>query len=305
MKKFLSTATVSVVLVAASAALMSCNNATYEPGKSNAGSTSGSTLSKADQLSRGEYLVTSIAGCGNCHTPKGPNGEIAELTLAGGFPFVEEGFSAYSSNITPSAKTGIGDWSLDQIVTAIRDGIRPDGSLIGPPMPFAVYRHISDDDAYAIAAYIMSLDPIENEVEPSEYNIPLPPAYGPKVEIVAGVEEGPTAEYGAYLAGPVGHCMECHTPLDESGQMMLDQAGMGGNEFHGPWGVAISRDIRAGSSKIGIGAWSDEEIINAITQGTRADGTPLNPPMGYHYYERMTDSDLQALVAFLRTLPAK
>ena len=255
-----------------------------------------------DPLARGEYLVTSIAGCGNCHTPKGPDGEIAALTLAGGQPFPEEGFTAYASNITPDKKTGIGNWTAGQIVDAIRNGKRPDGSLIGPPMPIELYRGISDADAHAMAVYLISLTPVENEVPKSEYNIPLPDSYGPPVIKVAEMQRGATAEYGAYLAGPVGHCLECHTPMVD-GHLQLDtQAGAGGREFHGPWGVSVSADIRAGNPDFGLGTWSDKAIAKAVTQGVRPDDSRMLPPMGYHYYDRMTSEDLGAVIAFLRTM---
>jgi hypothetical protein len=82
------------------------------------------------------------------------------------------------------------------------------------------------------------------------------------------------------------------------------QLGAGGFEFPGPWGVSVSRNIT--SSKIkGIGAWTDEEIKRAITQGASRDGSKLKPPMGYHYYATVSAGDLDAIVAYLRTVPAK
>ncbi|MCZ6605825.1 MAG: cytochrome c [Alphaproteobacteria bacterium] len=260
-------------------------------------------MSADDRLVRGEYLVTGIAGCGNCHTPKGPDGEIEGMALAGGFAFPEESFTSYAANITPDKRTGIGGWTADQIVTSIRDGVRPDGSLIGPPMPIEFYRGISDSDAHAMAAYLMSVPAIENRVRTSQYDFPLPDSYGPPVVRVPDVLRDKPAAYGAYLAGPVGHCMECHTPWDEQNRLMLDtHAGAGGRDFHGPWGVSVSADIRADTDLRVAGAWSDAEIVAAITTGTRPDGAQMPPPMGYGYYARMSDEDLAAIVAFLRTL---
>src|SRR5262245_174788 len=77
-------------------------------------------------LERGRYLVNSIVACGNCHTPQGPGGPVAGMELAGGLEFREEPFTAYASNITPDRDTGIGAWTDVQIVTAIREGKRPD-----------------------------------------------------------------------------------------------------------------------------------------------------------------------------------
>ena len=72
----------------------------------------------------------------------------------------------------------------------------------------------------------------------------------------------------------------------------------------GPWGVSVSRNITSSKTK-GIGAWTDAEIKRAITTGIRKDGSQLKPPMGFHYYATVTADDLDAVVAYLRTVPAK
>src|SRR5262249_42250529 len=103
-------------------------------------------------LDRGKYLMNSIVACGNCHTQQTPQGPVPGKELAGGTRF-EEGFGvAYAPNITPDAETGIGKWTDQQIITAIREGKRPDGRIIGPPMPIALYRDMSDEDVRAIVA---------------------------------------------------------------------------------------------------------------------------------------------------------
>jgi hypothetical protein len=68
--------------------------------------------------------------------------------------------------------------------------------------------------------------------------------------------------------------------------------------------VSVSRNITP-SKMSGIGDWSDAEIKRAIVQGVRKDGTRLKPPMGFGYYAKMTEPDVDAMVAYLRTLPAK
>ena len=85
---------------------------------------------------------------------------------------------------------------------------------------------------------------------------------------------------------------------------LVKDVGKGGEEFKGPWGVSVSRNITSHKEK-GIGAWSDAEIKAAITQGVRKDGTNLKPPMGFPLYATMTNGDLNDLVAYLRTVPAK
>lgn len=256
---------------------------------------------RSELLARGDYLMNGIVACGNCHTPPGEQGPDFGREMAGGLPFEEEGFTAYASNITPDVETGIGSWTEEQIIVAIREGIRPDGSIIGPPMPILDYRHMSDEDARALAAYLAQVPPTENVVPQSVYDVPLPPSYGPPVGEVTSPDPDDQVAYGSYLA-TIGHCFECHTPRVQ-GQLDLEQLGRGGAMFPGPWGVSVSANITS-HPEDGLGNWTDDEIVRAITEGISRDGTPLFPPMGYGYYATMTPDDLAALVAYLRTVPA-
>jgi len=253
----------------------------------------------ASLLERGAYLMNGIVACGNCHTPVGAEGPDLSREMAGGLPFDEDAFTAYASNITPDEATGIGGWSADEVAVAIRDGLRPDGSLIGPPMPIASYRHMADEDVDALVAYLTQVVPVENDVPESTYNIPLPPNYGPPVENVPTPDPSDQVAYGGYLA-TIGHCFECHTPMVE-GRFDESRHGAGGTMFPGPWGVSVAANITSDPND-GLGAWSDDEIVRAITQGVSRDGTQLFPPMGFGYYANMTPQDLAALVAYLRTV---
>lgn len=252
----------------------------------------------AGDVARGRYLVETIAGCGNCHTPQGPGGPVAGMALAGNVVVDDNpAFRAVAPNITPDRATGIGAWSDAQIVRAIREGIRPDGSLIGPPMPFGFYRQMADADVAAIVAYLRTVPAIHNVSAKSVYRIRLPPAYGPPVEHVTAPPRSDRVAYGRYLAGPVGHCLECHTPMGPHGPEM-SRLGQGGMQFKGPWGVSVAADI----TSHGLGDWSDAEIETAIRTGVSKDGRRLNPPMGFFYYKGISKDDMTALIAFLRTL---
>jgi mono/diheme cytochrome c family protein len=255
-------------------------------------------------VERGAYLVTSIAACGNCHTPKGPQGDLPGMELAGGMVIEEPGlFRAVGANITPDPETGIGRWTDAEIATAIREGKRPDGTIIGPPMPIELYRGISDRDLAAMIAYLRSLPPVRNAVERSRYEIPLPPGYGPPVGRVSGPPAGDPVARGAYLAGPLGHCIECHTPMGPDGRRDWSRTGAGGPPMSGPLGTVVPRNITP-SRSAGIGGWTDAQIIRAVTQGISADGHRLSPPMAFASYARIRQQDLRDLVAYLRSLPA-
>jgi len=253
------------------------------------------------QLARGKYLMESVVACGNCHTPRDEKGLlVAGRTLAGGMVFDEPPFKAYASNLTPDRETGIGKWTDAQIVRAIREGVRPDGRVIGPPMPIGFYRHLSDADAAAIVAYLRAQAPVKNAVPKSEYRIPLPPNYGPPVRGVKAPAAGETVKYGEYLAN-IGHCMDCHTPRDDKGMLVMSRLGAGGMPFKGPWGESVSRNLTPHDA--GLKAWSDAEIARAIREGVDRGGQRLRPPMAFDFYRNIRDDDMRALIAYLRSLP--
>jgi mono/diheme cytochrome c family protein len=156
----------------------------------------------------------------------------------------------------------------------------------------------------AIVAYLRTLKPIGNKVPDPVYKMKqvrqiFPGAERPYKEAMFSDRQ----KHGFYLV-TIGHCMECHTPMGPQGRNFVRDLGTGGFALKGPWGVSVSRNITQSKPK-GIGAWSDDEIRRAITQGISRDGSKLRPPMGFHYYAAMTAPDIDAIVAWLRTVPAK
>jgi len=255
---------------------------------------------------RGSYLVNTIAACGRCHTPRDAQGKpIGAMTLAGGFAFDDGGIGhVVGPNITPDGETGIGKWTEAQIVTAVRYGTRPDGTIIGPPMPVDTYREMSDRDLAAIAHYLHRIKPIRHAVGKTEFRNP-PAAHDPAETHVEAPPRQDKLAYGAYLAGPVGHCFGCHTVLREDGRS-LDRAKFyaGGREmvdFGDVTKKTVTRNITP-DPEDGLGKWSDQDIKRAITTGIRPDGTRLGRTMPYEWYAKVAPGDLSAVVAFLRTL---
>jgi len=255
-------------------------------------------------VERGSYLVNTILTCGNCHSPKGPPQVVAGKDFSGGLRFDEPPFDVTAPNITPDKATGIGNWSEADIKKLLRTGVRPNGTPIASVMPTGFYDIITESDMDAIVAYLRSLKPISNKVPDPIYKMLA------ARQVFPGAENPYTADMlkdkmklGLYLA-TIGHCMECHTPMVKGQHNWDADLARGGMEFPGPWGVSVSRNITSSKTK-GIGAWSDAEIKRAITQGIDKDGNKLKPPMGFEYYSHMTDADLDAVIAWVRTLPPK
>jgi Cytochrome c, mono- and diheme variants len=146
----------------------------------------GATLSTAtpvpaqDRVQRGEYLAA-IMDCTGCHTPGTLLGKPdLQRYLAGsevGFQIPGLGIF-YPPNLTPDPETGLGRWSEADIVKAVRTGVRPDGRVLAPVMPYHSYAKLTDADAQALASYLKSLEPIRNQVP-----------------VMVGASETPTAPY--------------------------------------------------------------------------------------------------------------
>ncbi len=266
---------------------------------------------------RGGYLVNTILACGNCHTPKDATGApIMERDLSGGLVFTIPPFTGTAANITPDRETGIGNWSDDDIKRALTHGARPANARL-PGVPLAAvmatsfYKAILPEDQTAVVAYLRSVKPVRNTVPDPVYRAPVHHDSYPEADA------GYTPEMmrdpikrGSYLV-TIGHCMECHSPrvrgISDYGKTGL---GKGGRVFNSTlvqglpanWPGSTASNITSHPDK-GIGRWSDGEIKRAITQGIKKDGNSMKPPMGYSYYAKMADADLNAMVAYLRTVP--
>lgn len=160
------------------AATLSCATAEKTP----------APMTQADKVARGEYLTT-IMACNDCHTPGTFYGapDFSRKLSGSELGWVGPWGTTYARNLTPDAETGIGAWSEDDIVKTIRTGQRADGTEVLPPMPWPMYTNLSDEDAYAIAAYLKSLPAVSHKVPDklppgtkpakSDWVVPEPPAW--------------------------------------------------------------------------------------------------------------------------------
>jgi mono/diheme cytochrome c family protein len=264
----------------------------------------GTAHAQSDLVKRGDYLVNAVMVCGNCHSPKGPPGAVAGKEFSGGPEFDLPPFKVTPSNITQDKETGVGTWSDADIKKLLRTGIRPNGVPIASIMPVGFYGIVTDADMDAVVAYMRTIKPVSNKVPDPIYRMATSPQIFPGSEKpYTEAMMGDPLKRGFYLA-TIGHCMECHTPMTKGHHDFANDTGKGGMEFTGPWGVSVSRNITSSKAK-GIGDWTDADIKRAITQGIDKDGNHLKPPMAFGYYAHMTDADINAVIAWLRTVPAK
>jgi mono/diheme cytochrome c family protein len=253
-------------------------------------------------VKRGAYLINGPVACANCHTPRAPDFSLLpNMSFAGGLRILDPNFDVYTANITPDRETGIGTWTDEQIITAIREGKSREGKIIFPPMPVPTYNSMSDDDVKAIVAYLHTIKPVHNEVPQSKWKVPqqaMPPAKGLPTPPASN-----KVAYGRYIAMSLAHCFECHSGPDEHGEPDFDhRLGAGG------FLITLTPEISMRTANItpdqetGIGKWSDADIKKALTQGIRPDGRHLSPPMPFPFFKNMTNRDLDAVIAYIRTL---
>jgi mono/diheme cytochrome c family protein len=259
-----------------------------------------------ERLEHGKYLVNSVALCFDCHAQAIRDfkdvkaGETPILTKMGsGRVMFEEGNARLvAPNITPDVETGAGTWTDDQFARAIREGIGHDGRTLFPLMPYQDFRHMSDEDLASVIVYIRSLDAVRNPLPKTEVPFPLSrlikSAPQPLTTPVTADFADPIAR-GKYLT-QIGHCVNCHTPKDKMGQPMPGMQFAGGESF-GP--SVVSANITMDPS--GISYYDEKLFINVLRTG-HVGARGLNAPMPWWFFKNMSDDDLKAIFAYLRTV---
>lgn len=259
------------------------------------------------RLERGRYLVEGVAACFACHAEvdwKALGAPPLAEKKGGGAVFPEElPFRVVASNITPDRETGVGAWTDEQLARAIRDGIGQDGRRLFPIMPYMSYRGLSDEDLASIIAYLRSIPPVRNELPKTELPEPvkqlLPPPL-PPVTNVAPPDMSDPVKRGAYLA-QLADCQGCHTPMNlQTMQPIQMLAFAGGRTIKGPWGEVAPSNITPDASGI---SYYDEALFLQVMRTGHVKARTLNSLMLWGYYRNMTDDDLKAIFAYLRTLP--
>jgi mono/diheme cytochrome c family protein len=271
-----------------------------------AATAAGSSAASAETpIERGGYLVNAVMACDGCHTPRAPGApfDMGKRFSGGSQTWDTPHYLVKGSNISPDPETGIGKWSDADFKRLLTEGVRPSGVSVAPQMPFVFYKVLTPSDLSAVSAYIRSAAPVRNEVQAPVYRA------SSHAELVPGAEKPvPQDELrdpvkrGFYLA-TIAHCMECHSRRPDGTQDYVNWWGRGGYEFKDVWGVAKVSNITSHPTK-GIGGWSDADIKQALTKGVGRDGRTFKPPMARHiYFSKMTEDDLNSVVAWVRTVP--
>jgi mono/diheme cytochrome c family protein len=262
---------------------------------------------------RGQYLVTAVLACGDCHTTPQANGlpsfDLSDF-LAGGREFDEMGQKFYSRNLTSDVETGIGGWTDDQVKRAISRGLDDQGDALFPIMPYWAFGNLSDGDLTSIVLFLRTLPPKRNQVPENTFSVSTPapvlePARIPDTTLAPTDAKYPSARAGRYLAGLAGACIVCHTPLGGTPDKPIDlsRAFAGGQQF--PLGALTTVSANLTPDLTGLAGWTVDDIVASVRfNKEKGVGRDLCPPMpgGANRDGDMTETDLTDIATYLTTL---
>jgi len=274
------------------------------------------------RLQRGSYLVNNVLFCGACHTSREHGNLLTESErtdsyLGGGNVYDDKGMGViWIPNITPDVETGIGAWKDDEILRVLRDGVAKDGHFLVPLMPFGAYQYLSDDDARAVVAYLRTVPPYRQAKPRQENKLGFMTKLMFKTigvqmhKPIAGVSAPDRAnkhEYGHYLMR-VAACGDCHSLTEKGPRPETDPLAFAGSDvpFEDPGLGKVYASNISSDPETGLGRYDAAAVKQALRNGTRLDGKKFAPPMSIlmPHISGMTDEDMDALVAYMKTLPA-
>ena len=256
----------------------------------------------SETIARGKALV--IAGdCTSCHTadPAKP--------FAGG-KRIDTPFGAITSpNITPDRDTGIGSWSEQDFYRALRFGVAPNGSRYYPAFPYPNFAKMTRDDILAVRAYLATLAPVSNKAPPPALRFPLNFRFVMRawnaLFFRPGIldpdqQKGTAWNRGRYLVEGPGHCGACHTPKNIFG------ADKHGQHFAGGVVGGYFAPRLDGAARSGLKSWEAEDIVEYLQSGRNAKSHAggLMAEVVVNSTSKMSDGDVKAIAAYLKSLPA-
>jgi mono/diheme cytochrome c family protein len=256
------------------------------------------------RLERGRYLVDGPCQCLSCHSPsdlESPGRPPIMGKEGAGFDYTSWGYPGeVARNITPDLETGVGTWTDDMLARVIREGVGHDGHLIDPSaMPYEFFRALTHEDLASIIVYIRSIPTIRNALPRHRKpdNLVTPFAI-PITAPIPPPDFSSPVKRGMYLAQIAG-CQWCHTLRDEHRQPLPGLEFGGGDLIIDSYDQASSANLTPDPS--GINYYDEAQFLKTIRTGS-VGARRISPIMPWWNFNHMTDDDLKAIFAYLRTL---
>ncbi|MFD2203634.1 c-type cytochrome [Shivajiella indica] len=264
-----------------------------------------------EKVEHGKYLAYHVMMCVDCHSERdfslfsGPPVPGTETT--GGERFDQSmGFPGvfFSPNITPF---GIGDWTDGELFRLITTGVRKDGTPIFPVMPYEKYGKIDADDIEAVIAYIRSLEPVEVVRPQSKADFPfnlILRTIPTEASLTKKPDPSDQVAYGGYMVNAAA-CGDCHTKFENGSY--TGEPFAGGREFALPNGILTTPNLTPHES--GLGNWTSDMFVQRFKMyGEHYVPEKVGPEdmqtiMPWVMYAGMKEADLQAIFAYLQSLP--
>ena len=262
----------------------------------------------ASSVMRGRYLVDA-GNCISCHT------RDQGQPFAGGVAFPTPFGTLYSTNITSDGKTGIGDWTREDLRRAMHEGVAPGGRRLYPAFPYPSYTKVSDDDVGDIHAYLQTIAAVS--YSPPHNGILFSQRWAMRIWNALFFEPGrfvpdekmlPEWNRGAYLVEGLGHCGACHTPRNILMAEINTKAHQGALVMdHSPSGKARSWfAVNLTGATNGLAAWSEQELASYLHVGvSRRAGTfgPMNEVI-VNSLRKLDVGDVNAMAKYIKSIPA-
>ena len=252
-----------------------------------------------DLIQRGAY-VARAGDCMSCHTGPG------SPPFAGGDALKTPFGTLYGPNITPDPNFGIGSWSKADFTRAVREGVRKDGAMLYPAMPYMNYTKMTDQDLDALWAYLRSLPPSSHTVPPDSMSFPFNVRTGLVVwnslyfhpgRFQANASKSADWNRGAYLVQALGHCDACHTPRNIAYSTEPNRY-LTGAQIQGWYAPDISNDPL---SK--ISSWNVAQLQRFLKSGHAPGNASAFGPMREAVHDSLSflsNADLRDIALFLK-----
>lgn len=248
----------------------------------------------ATTLARGEYLAR-LGNCQACHTTRGGT------PFAGGRAFATGVGTIYSTNLTPDAQHGIGDWSAEEFAHVMRHGVARRGVLY-PVFPYAHFAQVAEADLDAIYAYLRAQPASDFAPPPNRLE---PPAdsrralIGWRLLYYRPEQATPTPEdRGRYLVDGLGHCAMCHSTRGERGSLP-PEGHLAGGVIPGIGWYAPPLD------SVQLERYSVEQLADYLRSGSGEHGSAYGPmaEVVYASLRWLTPDDALAMARHLKQVP--